>query len=193
MKDSDRFLKYFLYISLIIIGLIVGIAIRHYYNIPIAETINMVDLGTLVVTIFLAVYIPEVLDRKLEIKRDKKDLIEKRIEELQALYRRVNLVVQGEQILRPKDFRVIRNTLDITQHKLETIITLLTYSNMHTSFTQDIKNIRKLCMEHQQLLWSEDMEDEGFAYTDGIQEREELLYNKIDETTCLLIFKISEA
>ncbi|MBF0575134.1 hypothetical protein [Dysgonomonas sp. GY617] len=193
MKDSNRFLKYFLYISLIIIGLIVGVAVRHYYNIPIAETINMVDLGTLVVTIFLAVYIPEVLDRKLQIKRDKKDLIEKRIEELQALYRRMNLVVQSEQILKPKDFRVIKNTSDITQHKLETIITLLTYSNMHTSFTEDIKNIRKLCKEHQDLLWSEDMEDEGFCYAEDIQEKEELLYNKIDETTCLLIFKISEA
>ncbi len=193
MKDSDRFLKYFLYISLITIGIIIGIAIRHYYNIPIAETINEVDVGTLVVTIFLAVYIPEVLDRKLQIKRDKKDLIEKRIEELQALYRRINLVVQSEQVLRAKDFLVIKNILDISHHKLETIIALLTYSNMHTSFTHDIKNLRKLCKEHQSLLLSENMEDEGFTYADDIPEKEELLYNKIDETTCLLIFKISEA
>lgn len=193
MKDSDLLLKYFLYFSLIIIGLVVGIAIRHYYNIPIAETINIVDLGTLVVTIFLAVYIPEVLDRKLQIKRDKKDLIEKRIEELQALYRRMNMVVQGEQLLKPKDFRVIKNTSDVTQHKLETIVTLLTYSNIHTSFAEDIKNIRELCDAHKDLLWSEDMEDEGFTYSEDVQEKEELLYNKIDEATCLLIFKISEA
>lgn len=193
MKDPDRFLKYFLYISLIIIGLIVGLFIRHYYNIPIAETINLVDVGTLVVTVFLAVYIPEVLDRKLQIKRDKKDLIEKRIEELQALYRRMNLIVQSEQVLKAKDFLVIKNISDICQHKLETIITLLTYSNMHTSFTQDIKKIRKLCKDHQTLLLSDNMEDEGFVYADDIPEKEELLYNKIDETTCLLIFKISEA
>ena len=193
MKDSDQFLKYFLYTSLIIIGFIAGIAFRHFYNIPIAETINVVDVGTLVVTIFLAVYIPEVLDRKLQIKRDKKDLIEKRIEELQALYRRINLVVQSEQVLRPKDFLVIKNILDISHHKLETIITLLTYSNMHASFNQEIKNVRKLCKEHHSLLWSENMEDEGFTYSEEIPEKEELLYNKIDETTCLLIFKISEA
>lgn len=193
MKDSDQFLKYFLYISLIIIGFIVGIAFRHFYNIPIAETINVVDVGTLVVTIFLAVYIPEVLDRKLQIKRDKKDLIEKRIEELQALYRRINLVVQGEQVLKPKDFLVIKNISDICHHKLETIITLLTFSNMHASFTQDIKKIRKLCKEHQSLLLSENMDDDGFTYADDIPEKEELLYNQIDETTCLLIFKISEA
>ncbi len=193
MKDSDQFLKYFLYISLIIIGFIVGIAFRHFYNIPIAETINVVDVGTLVVTIFLAVYIPEVLDRKLQIKRDKKDLIEKRIEELQALYRRINLVVQSEQVLRPKDFLVIKNILDICHHKLETIITLLTYSNMHTSFNQDIKNVRKICKEHHNLLWSKNMEDEGFTYSEETPEKEELLYNEIDKMTCLLIFKISEA
>ncbi len=193
MKDSNQFLKYFLYFSLVAIGLIVGIAIRHYYNLSVADTINIVDVGTLVVTIFLAVYIPEVLDRKLQIKRDKKELIEKRIEELQALYRRMNLVVQGEQILKPKDFRVIKNISDISQHKLETIITLLTYSGMHTSFTEDIKSVRKLCQEHKDLVWSEDMEEEGFTYSEDIQDKEELLYNKIDETTCLLIFKISEA
>ena len=193
MKDSDRYLKYFLYISLITIGFIIGIAFRHFYNIPIAETINVVDVGTLVVTIFLAVYIPEVLDRKLQIKRDKKDLIEKRIEELQALYRRINLVVQSEQVLRPKDFLVIKNILDICHHKLETIITLLTYSNMHTSFNQDIKDVTKICKEHHNLLWSENMEDEGFTYSEETPEKEELLYNEIDKKTCLLIFKISEA
>lgn len=195
MKGSDQFLKYFLYISLVAIGIIAGVAIRHYNHISIADTINIVDVGTLVVTIFLAVYIPEVLDRKLQITRDKKDLIEKRIEELQALYRRMNLAVQaqGEQVLKPRDFRVIKNISDITQHKLETIVTLLTYADIHTSFTEDIKNIRQLCKEHQELVWFEDMEDEGFSYSEDVQEREELLYNKIDETTCLLIFKISEA
>lgn len=193
MKGSDQFLKCFLYISLITIGIIIGIAIRHYYNIPIAETINMVDVGTLVVTIFLAVYIPEVLDRKLQIKRDKKDLIEKRIEELQVLYRRINLVVQSEEVLKAKDFLVIKNLSDISQHKLETIITLLNYSNMHTSFTKDIQKIKKLCKEHQVLLLSDNMEEEGFTYPDDISVKEELLYNKIDEITCLLIFKISEA
>lgn len=106
------------------------------------------DEGTLVVTIFLAVYIPEVLDQKLQIKRDKKDLIEKRIEELQALYRRINLIVQNEQVLHEKDFLVIKNILDLCHHKLETIITLLTYSNMSTSFNQDIKNLRKLSKSH---------------------------------------------
>lgn len=193
IKNSDRFLKYFLYISLIVIGFVAGIALGHFHNLPLAETINVVDVGTLVVTIFLAVYIPEVLDQKLQIKRDKKDLIEKRIEELQALYRRINLTVQSEQVLQQKDFLVIKNILDLCYHKLETIITLLTYSNMRTSFNQDIKNLRKLSKEHHDLLWSDNMEDEGFAYSEEIAPKEELLYNKIDKTTCLLIFKISEA
>lgn len=193
MKDSDRLLKYFLYISLIIIGAIIGIAFRHYYNIPLAETINLVDVGALVVTVFLAVYIPEVLDRKLQIKRDKKDLVEKRIEELQALYRRINLIVQSEQLLRPKDFLIVKNVSDICHHKLETIITLLTYSNMNVSFTKDITKIKKLCKEHESLLLSDNMEDEGFVYSKEVSAKEELLYNEIDKMTCLLIFKISEA
>lgn len=193
MKDSDRLLKYFLYISLIIIGAIIGIAFRHYYNIPLAETINLVDVGALVVTVFLAVYIPEVLDRKLQIKRDKKELIEKRIEELQALYRRMNLIVQSEQVLRPKDFLIIKNVSDICHNKLETIITLLNNSNMNVSFTKDIDKIRKLCREHESLLLSDKMEDEGFTYSEDVPEKQELLYNEIDKVTCLLIFKISEA
>ncbi|MCC8154530.1 MAG: hypothetical protein LIP01_10130 [Tannerellaceae bacterium] len=78
MKDPKRFLKYFLYASLVLIGVVIGIAIRHYYHMPIEETINIVDLATLVTTIFLAVYIPEVLDQRSEVKKDKKELMEKK-------------------------------------------------------------------------------------------------------------------
>ena len=72
-------MRYFLYFFLLGVGIITGIAIRHYSNVPLEETINLVDVATLVVTIFLAVYIPEVLDRKLQVQRDKKTLINNRI------------------------------------------------------------------------------------------------------------------
>lgn len=193
MKISDSVLKYFLYISLVLIGVVVGIAIRHYYNLPIAEAINIVDLATLVVTVFLAVYIPEVLDQKLQVKRDKKDLIEKRVEELQALYRKINLIVQNEEKMVPRDFLIIRNTLDVLQHKLDTIVTLLTYSNLHVSFASDITKIKELTEKHKRLLYSDSMEDEGFSYSETVEKEEELLYNKIDQTTSLLVFKLSDA
>ncbi|SHF41216.1 hypothetical protein [Dysgonomonas macrotermitis] len=193
MKISDSVLKYFLYISLVLIGVVVGIAIRHYYNLPIAEAINIVDLATLVVTVFLAVYIPEVLDQKLQVKRDKKDLIEKRVEELQALYRKINLIVQNEEKMVSRDFLIIRNTLDVLQHKLDTIVTLLTYSNLHVSFASDIAKIKELTEKHKRLLYSDRMEDEGFSYSETVEKEEELLYNKIDQTTSLLVFKLSDA
>ena len=64
---------------------------------------------------------------------------------------------------------------------------------MNVSFTKDIDKIRKLCKEHESLLLSDKMEDEGFTYSEDVPEKQELLYNEIDKVTCLLIFKISEA
>ncbi|MCD7914481.1 MAG: hypothetical protein LUG96_03985 [Tannerellaceae bacterium] len=193
MNNTDKYLKIFLYVSLLAIGIVIGIAIRHFYDLPLEETFNIVDLATLVATAFLAVYIPKVLDRKLQIQRDKKDLIESRIVELQELYRNINLVIQGEEPMTPKDFLVVKNYLDVSNHKLDTIITLLTYSNMHTSFTHEIQRIRELAEEHKNLLWYDEMEEGTITYEDDIQEKEELLYNRIDEATSLLIFRISEA
>ncbi|MCD7930546.1 MAG: hypothetical protein LUH15_03850 [Tannerellaceae bacterium] len=72
MKDPRTLYRYFLYASLVLIGIVIGVAVRHYYHMPIEETINIVDLATLVVTVFLAVYIPEVLNRKSEVQKDKK-------------------------------------------------------------------------------------------------------------------------
>ncbi len=69
---TKHFLRYIIYTAFLCLGIIIGIAVNHYYQLPLAEAINIVDLATLVTTIFLAVYIPEVLDRKLEIQRDKK-------------------------------------------------------------------------------------------------------------------------
>lgn len=185
-------LKFFLYIALILIGVIIGIAIRHYYSLPIVDTINIVDVATLVATVFLAVYIPEVLDRKLQIKRDKKDLIEVRIVQLQSLYRKINLIVQSEEKMVSKDFLVIKNTLDIIDSKLDTIATLLTYANLQVSFTNDINNIKGLTSEHKKLLYSEQMQIEGFSYSENIVQKEETIHNKIDQLTSLLIFKLSD-
>jgi hypothetical protein len=193
MKNSDKYLKYFLYVFLICLGILVGIAIHHYHNLPIAEAINIVDLATLVTTIFLAVYIPGVLDRKLQIRRDKKDLIEKRIVELQALYRKINLIIQNEEPLKVKDLLVIKNTLDVVQHRQSLIISLLRYANFSASFEKDIKKITALAKGHKELLLSGNMEEDTFLYSDDIQQKEELLYNQIDEATSLLIFKLSEA
>ena len=184
--------KYLLSFFLVCIGIIIGIAIHHYHNMPLIETINIVDVATLITTIFLAVYIPEVLDRKMQTKHEKKELIDKRLDELQSLYRDLNMIVQQDSISR-KDYLTIKNTLDICKHRLDTVTTLLEFANMKTSFTEDIKCLKRLCNEHEKLLRYEEMGNEGFEYPDNIRAKEESIYNKIYKEICLLVFKISEA
>lgn len=188
-----KYYRLFLYLSLIVIGIIIGIAIRHYYDLPIADTINIVDLATLVATVFLAVYIPDVLDRKLQVRRDKKELIEVRLVQLQALFRKINLIVQGEKEIAQRDFLIVKNTLDIIQSKLDTIGRLLSYANLPVSFADDMKNITDLTAKHKELLYSDQMESAGFSYSLDTIQHEEILNNKIDESTSLLIFRLSEA
>lgn len=193
MKKTAKILNYFLYISLIGIGLIIGIAIRHYYSLPLSETFNIIDLATLVTTVFLAIYIPQVLDKRLQITRDKKELIEKRIVELQALYRKINLITQEDNNITQKDYLAINNTLDITQHKLETIATLLNYSKLDIPFSNDIEKIKALNISHKEVFQSLKKQNGEYIETSDIQANEEILYNQIDQATSLLLFKISDA
>lgn len=191
MQLKTNFLKIFLYVALICIGIIIGIAIRHYGNLPLSESLNIIDLATLVTTIFLAVYVPEVLDRKLQVAKDKKHLIEQKIEELQALYRKVNLLVQSDLQVSSRSILLIDNTLDVSKSKIETIRNLLIHANLGNNFVEELDEIEKLCEKHKDLLWINEAETEKFAYSIAIQKREELLYNEIDSAISLLIFKIS--
>lgn len=191
MQLKTNFLKIFLYVALICIGIIIGIAIRHYGNLPLSESLNIIDLATLVTTIFLAVYVPEVLDRKLQVAKDKKHLIEQKIEELQALYRKVNLLVQSDLQVSSRSILLIDNTLDVSKSKIKTIRNLLIHANLGNNFIEELNEIEKLCEKHKDLLWINEAESENFAYSIAIQKREELLYNEIDSATSLLIFKIS--
>lgn len=184
---TKRVLRILLGLFLIALGIVIGIAIRHYYNIPLAETINIIDVAALVTTIFLAVYIPEVLDRQLQVKRDKKELITQRIEELQALYRRINHLVQQDEMTE-KNMLTIDYTLDLCKHRLETIITLLTALQVKVPFDKEIRQLTKVCSEHRNLLT-----DSSTKNSEEMRQKEENLYNQIDKETCLLIFNISDA
>lgn len=184
-------LNIFLYLSLICIGVVIGIAVRHYGNLPLSESFNIIDLATLMTTIFLAVYVPEVLDRKLQVTKDKKYLIEQRIEELQGLCRKVNLLVQSDLQASSRSILIVNNTLDVTISKITTIRSLLIHSNLKNTFTEELDNIELLCEKHKQLLWIDETHIESFAYSLELQKEEELLYNEIDAATSLLIFKIS--
>ena len=193
MKKTNRLMRYFLYFFLLCVGIIIGIAIRHYTNVPLAETINLVDVATLVVTVFLAVYIPEVLDRKLQGQRDKKILIDNRITEFQTLQRKINSLVQDDNAMNEKNYMTVKNELDVSMHKLETISTLIQYANFGASFEKEITAIESLCNQHRDLLLIEKEEKMKFSYPDDVQQKEEALFNEIDKATSLLLFKISDA
>ena len=192
-SSSDRLLRYFFYLILLLIGGLVGFALRHYQSIPVSETINLVDVAALIVTIFLAVYIPEVLDRKLQILRDKKELIEGRIEEYQGLMRRINMLIQNNRKLSGNDLLLVWNLLDVSGHKLDTIVSLLNYAKITGSFECDIQKIKQLNKEHREILRSDQMSNDDFQYSVEIQVKEEELYNQLDKMTSILIFKLSEA
>lgn len=187
-----NFLNVFLYISLIGIGIIAGIAIRHYSTLPLSESINIIDLATLVTTIFLAVYIPEVLDRKLQINKDKKKLIEDRLGDLQILCRKVNILVQSDPTVTTRNILIVNNSLDIITYKIETIRTLLANAKFKQNYNKELESINLLCEQHKKILWVNETVLENYSYSIEVQKQEEILYNKIDEATSLLIFKISE-
>jgi len=206
MKKHSRFLKISLYTTLICIGVAIGLIISQYIKLPSADTINIIDLATLVTTVFLAVYIPEVLDRKLQITRDKKELLEKRIVEIQSLYRKANLLIQSDDSIDKNDLLAIKNSLDGAKGKLDILTRLLSYSKLGTSFDNDLHKIKALDKEHSEILLqsSNQMGDTSgddkelhsvkkFRYEESLRISEEELYNKLDEATTLLIFKISDS
>ncbi|WAW10497.1 hypothetical protein NB640_02230 [Oxalobacter vibrioformis] len=182
----EKLIQYALYFFLIGIGIIIGIAIRHYYNIPMSDTINIIDVAALITTIFLAVYIPEVLDRKLKIQRDKKKLIDSRIDELQYLYRKINHnVQQGEGQVSIS--RELRNMIDICESRLTTLIMLIEHAEMKVSLGKEIAEVVQLCEAHRQLFSKAEKREPSFL---GEEER---LYNEIDRATSLIILKLSDA
>lgn len=192
VKTKNKIVKALLGLFLIGLGIAIGIAIRHYYYIPIAETFNIVDVATLVTTIFIAVYIPSILDRQMEITKEKKELITSRVDELQILYRRINKSVQQNEI-NEHDRKMVMNLLDILSHRLDTITTLFSELDVKINFSKEIGSLTSLCRSYEELFRSYTDKNPGKMYTDDIRKKEEKLYNEIDKESSLLIFKLSDA
>ena len=192
MKRSEKLVKLFFYLMLVVLGIIVGVAFGHYGNLPLAEEINLIDIAGLMVTIFLAVYIPMVLNQQLQTTRDRKKLLEDRILDYQNLIRRVNILIQDKQTRPFDDYLTIKNLLDVSEQRLNTLVLLIKNSGFDSSLNQDIAKIKKINEEHKNLLWDKiEAVSDSDLLEQSIREREELLYNKLDETSSLLIFKIS--
>lgn len=192
MKKGEKLLKVFLYIVLVVLGVLVGIALSHYKTLPLTEEINLIDAAALIVTIFLAVYIPAVLDRQLQTMRDRKNILEDRITDYQSLVRRINMLIQANLKRSLEEQLTIRNLLDVSGHRLDTIASLIKNSGLDSSLNRDMIQIKKINDEHKNLLWNEiEANTEQTSSEQAIREQEEILYNKLDEVTSLLIFKIN--
>jgi hypothetical protein len=191
LRNNNKFLRIFFTFSIFLIGIVVGIAIRHYHNIPLSQEINIVDVAMLLTTVFLAVYVPSVLDRQMQVMRDKGNVIEQRIIEFQGLIRRINLIVQSGGV----DYEgclSMNNLLDICDHRLETIVTLLSYYDKSDSYKQEINKVKAFCKEHRESLFMEQVSQEGKKFTKEERDREEELYNQIDRSSSLLLFKVND-
>lgn len=193
MKKTDNILRIFLYLSLLAVGGVVGISVGHMKGITISQEINIIDMATLVVTIFLAVYIPAVLDRRLQSSKEKQDILIARINDYQTLQRRINMLVQSVNNQTISEHLSIQNLLDVSQHKFMTFVSLMNNANLNGKFDKALADIQLLDRQHKELLWSDKMSDTGFSYSTEVKQREEELYNKIDEATSLLIFAINDA
>lgn len=185
-----RILRFFIYFAVLLIGVIIGIAVRHYNNISLAAELNLVDIATLVVTVFLAVYIPEMLDRKLQSDKDKQRLIEIRITEFQTLMKRANTLVQDNLVTNLNGYLTLKNTMDVAHNKLETIVSLIKYANMHDDTGKETRKLLSLVKEHNGLLFIDSEAISDFTYTNEIRTEEERLYNEIDKVSSLLVFHI---
>lgn len=189
---NNNILRYLLYFCMVGFGVVIGVFISMEEALNMAESINLIDVASLIVTILLAVYIPSVLDKKLQAVKDKKALIDERVGELQTLYRRIDILVQGESKLNEKDYLIVQNTLDICTHKIQTISVLILASKFKTPLNKELQELVSLGEEYRKLLTSQSPEDNRIQYSDEVKNREELLFNLIDKSTCLLLLRISE-
>ncbi|MCL2327884.1 MAG: hypothetical protein FWC39_05150 [Bacteroidetes bacterium] len=190
-KNKDKLMRYFFSFALLLIGVVVGIAIRHYYNLPLSETINIVDVAMLLTTVFLAVYVPSVLDKQAQTMRDKGDVIEQRIMEFQGLHRKLNMMVQTGSV-NYEECLSINNLLDVSDHRLETITTLITYYNKNILLKPNIGAVKEFCKAHRELLFIQHVAPEGKKFTKEERAKEEELYNKIDRSSSLLLFDVND-
>lgn len=192
-KKKNKYLSLFINLSLVLLGVIIGVAVGSYGNIPVAQEVNLMDMATLVVTVFLAVYVPTVLDWRLQNLRDRKDLLESRIEDYQTLLRRMNILVQENKELPVDEHLTLRNLLDIASHRVDTLIALIKNSGLDPALNKDIAAIKKLDNEHMALLSDRSVYDPDTGFSEDIRMKQELLYNKLDEATSLLVFNISNS
>ena len=186
-------IRYLIALVLVTIGIAVGIAIRHYNYIPLEDKINIIDLATLLVTVFLAIYIPAFLDRQMQNSRYEKDVIIRKIEALQTSFKEVNKLVTEcvqKNTVSQINCHSIINSFTLISNELGSVITLIEYCHAKKLDTElvELKILRK---DYKDLVTGGSFQQRNFKYTALTKKDEEIIYNKIDKAICMLIFKVN--
>lgn len=186
-------IRYLIALVLVAVGVAVGIAIRHYHFIPLEDKINIVDLATLLVTIFLAIYIPAFLDKQMQNSRYEKDVIIRKIEALQSSFKEVNKLVTEcvqKSAVSQTNCHLIINSFTSISNELESVITLIEHCHAKKLDTEltELKTFRR---DYKNLVTGGKFQQRNFKYSALTKKDEEVLYNKIDKAICMLIFKVN--
>jgi hypothetical protein len=187
-------IRYIIGVILVIVGVVIGMGIHHYYPIfQFEEKIDIVGLATLVVTIFLAVYIPIFLERNMHNKRSEKDVIIRKIEVLQTTIRNVNNTVgecvQKQAVSTANSYHLISLFTSIS-NELDTIITLSEHCGKD-KFKENFEEIKSCRFQYKNIVTGGDFQKKGFKYTILDKKEEEKIYHKFDKLLCVLIFKVN--
>jgi len=187
-------MKYIIGGILVIVGFVIGIGFLYYYPyFSFEDKIDIVGLATLVVSIFLAVYIPIFLERNMHNKRSEKDVIIRKIEALQGTIRTVNQIVaecvQKQTVSVANNYQLISLFTTIS-NELDSIITLSDYCK-RDMFKKDFEEIKNCRFQYRKMVTGGDFQKKGFKYTILDKKEEEMVYHKFDKALCILIFKVN--
>lgn len=185
--------KYLIALFLVAFGILIGIAISHYHNIPLEDKINIVDLATLLVTVILAFYIPMYIDKKMQNSRYEKDVIIRKIEALQSSFKEVNkLVTECVQkgSVSQANCKLIINSFTSISNELGSVISLIEYCYLK-KLDNELTELKSLRKEYKDLVTGGKFQQRNFKYSALTKKDEEILYNKIDKAICMLIIKVN--
>ncbi len=179
---------------LVIVGVVIGMGLQHYYPLfSFEDKIDIVGLATLVVTIFLAVYVPIFLERNIHNKRSEKDVIIRKIEALQETIKIVNCTVsecvQKQSVSTVNNYKLISLFTTIS-NELDTIITLSDYCEKN-KFKDDFEEIKSCRFQYRKIVTGGDFQKKGFKYSILDKKEEEKIYHRFDKALCVLIFKLN--
>lgn len=188
-------MRYIIGVILVIVGVVIGMGLQHYYPLfSFEDKIDVVGLATLIVTIFLAVYIPIFLERNMHNKRSEKDVIIRKIEGLQGTIRTVNHKVAEcvqRQTVSSANKALIVNLFTTISNELDTIIKLSDLCKKD-KFNKDFEEIKSIRYQYRKMVTGGDFDTRrDFKFSMLDKKEEEKIYHQFDKALCVLIFKVN--